>query len=39
MPAWRTTFQRVLGRPQRDFADYACEVAASGVWDAQPVRA
>ncbi|MFD5422839.1 NAD(P)H-binding protein [Streptomyces sp. NPDC127069] len=25
--------EEVLGRPARDFADYAREVAASGVWD------
>ncbi len=25
--------EEVLGRPPRDFADYAREVAASGVWD------
>lgn len=25
--------QRALGRPPRDFADYAREAAASGVWD------
>lgn len=25
--------ERVLGRPARDFADYATEAAASGVWD------
>jgi uncharacterized protein YbjT (DUF2867 family) len=24
--------QRALGRPPRDFADYAAETAASGVW-------
>lgn len=25
--------KRALGRPPRDFADYAREAAASGVWD------
>jgi hypothetical protein len=25
--------ERVLGRPAKDFADYARETAASGVWD------
>lgn len=29
--------QRALGRAPRDFADYARETAASGVWDAVPV--
>jgi hypothetical protein len=24
--------QRVLGRPARDFADYARDTAATGVW-------
>jgi uncharacterized protein YbjT (DUF2867 family) len=28
---------QALGRPARDFADYARRVAATGVWDAQPV--
>lgn len=28
--------QRALGRPPRDFADYAREVAATGVWDVAP---
>jgi uncharacterized protein YbjT (DUF2867 family) len=27
-------FQRALGRPPRDFADYAREAAATGAWDA-----
>ncbi|ADB49335.1 NmrA family protein [Conexibacter woesei DSM 14684] len=31
--------QRALGRPPRDFADYARAMAASGVWDAPVVRA
>lgn len=26
--------ERVLGRPPRDFADYARDTAASGVWNA-----
>ncbi|MUL41331.1 NAD(P)H-binding protein [Streptomonospora sp. PA3] len=30
------TVERVLGRPPRDFADYAREAAATGVWDAPP---
>jgi hypothetical protein len=25
--------QRALGRPPRDFADYARDVAATGVWE------
>ena len=25
--------QRVLGRPPRDFADYARDTAATGVWN------
>jgi uncharacterized protein YbjT (DUF2867 family) len=29
--------QRALGRPPRDFADYARRVAATGVWDPTPV--
>lgn len=29
--------QRALGRQPRDFADYAREAAATGVWDAAPV--
>ncbi len=29
--------QRALGRPPRDFADYAREAAATGVWSAVPV--
>ena len=29
--------QRALGRPPRDFADYARETAATGVWDGIPV--
>jgi uncharacterized protein YbjT (DUF2867 family) len=28
------TVERVLGRPPRDFAEYARETAATGVWDA-----
>lgn len=28
------TVRRVLGRPPRDFAEYAHETAATGVWDA-----
>ncbi|NGO48621.1 NAD(P)H-binding protein [Streptomyces ureilyticus] len=28
------TVERVLGRPPRDFAEYAHETAATGVWDA-----
>jgi hypothetical protein len=31
--------QRALGREPRDFADYAREVAASGVWSASPAAA
>jgi len=31
--------QRALGRPARDFADYAREAAARGVWDATRVGA
>ena len=31
--------QRALGRPPRDFADYAREAAASGVWRASAVTA
>ena len=31
--------QRALGREPRDFADYAREAAASGVWNASPVSA
>jgi uncharacterized protein YbjT (DUF2867 family) len=31
--------QRALGRPPRDFADYAHAAAASGAWDATQVRA
>ncbi len=31
--------QRALGRPARDFRDYARVVAASGVWDVQPRQA
>jgi uncharacterized protein YbjT (DUF2867 family) len=30
--------QRALGRPPKDFRDYAREAAASGVWDAAPVE-
>lgn len=29
--------QRALGRPAKDFADYAREVAASGAWNSQPL--
>jgi len=29
--------QRALGRPPRDFADYARDAAATGVWSAVPV--
>ena len=29
--------RRALGREPRDFADYACATAASGVWDASGV--
>ncbi|QPP05675.1 NAD(P)H-binding protein [Streptomyces bathyalis] len=29
------TVERILGRPPRDFAEYAREAAASGVWDAR----
>jgi uncharacterized protein YbjT (DUF2867 family) len=29
--------QRALGRPPRDFGDYALAAAATGVWDAQEV--
>jgi hypothetical protein len=28
------TVERVLGRPPRDFAEYAHETATTGVWDA-----
>ena len=28
--------QRVLGRPPRDFTDYATRTAATGVWSAAP---
>jgi uncharacterized protein YbjT (DUF2867 family) len=31
--------QRALGRQPRDFADYARDAAASGVWDPSPSRA
>jgi uncharacterized protein YbjT (DUF2867 family) len=31
--------QRALGRQPRDFADYARDAAATGVWNAAPVRA
>jgi uncharacterized protein YbjT (DUF2867 family) len=31
--------QRVLGRGPRDFADYARDAAATGVWTADPTRA
>lgn len=31
--------QRALGRQPRDFADYAAEAAASGVWHASPAIA
>jgi hypothetical protein len=27
--------QRVLGRPARDFADYAHDTAATGVWNCE----
>ena len=30
--------QRALGREPRDFGDFACAAAASGVWDASPVQ-
>jgi hypothetical protein len=29
--------KRALGREARDFADFAREVAASGIWAAAPV--
>ncbi len=29
------TVERILGRPPRDFAEYARETAATGVWDAR----
>jgi uncharacterized protein YbjT (DUF2867 family) len=29
--------QRALGRPPRDFSDYARDTAATGVWNASPV--
>ena len=32
-----TDVQRALGRPPRDFADYAADVAASGVWNLERV--
>jgi hypothetical protein len=28
--------QRALGRPPRDFADYARDVAVTGVWEPAP---
>ncbi len=31
--------QRALGRPPRDFRDYARETAATGVWDGAPAHA
>ena len=31
--------QRALGRPARDFADYARETAAAGVWSPSAVTA
>jgi uncharacterized protein YbjT (DUF2867 family) len=31
--------QRALGRDPRDFSDYACDAAASGVWNASVVTA
>ena len=31
--------QRALGREPRDFADYARETAARGIWNASPVGA
>lgn len=31
--------QRALGREPRDFADFARDVAASGIWDPVPVAA
>jgi uncharacterized protein YbjT (DUF2867 family) len=31
--------QRALGRPPRDFADYARDAAASGIWDPVSARA
>ena len=30
--------ERVLGRPPRDFAEYARQAAATGVWDVSAVR-
>ena len=27
--------QRALGRPPRDFSDYARQTAASGIWQAE----
>jgi hypothetical protein len=27
--------QRALGRPPRDFADYARDAAATGIWDSR----
>ncbi|WFU02325.1 hypothetical protein QA648_00635 [Rhizobium sp. CB3171] len=27
--------RQVLGRPPRDFSDYASETAASGIWSVQ----
>jgi hypothetical protein len=30
--------QRALGREPRDFADYARDAAATGVWTPQPAR-
>ena len=30
--------QQALGRPARDFSDYARRAAATGVWSPQPVR-
>ena len=32
------TVQRVLGRPPRDFTDYATRTAATGIWSAAPAE-
>jgi hypothetical protein len=34
-----TTVRRALRREPRDFADYARDMAATGVWDASAVAA